>query len=59
MAGPPAPPQQTLYVPAPLLRAGRNEVLLLDLERRPTLFALAESPHFGRAAPAPPTTEGS
>src|SRR5690606_6182684 len=27
-------PQQTLYVPAPLLRAGRNEVLLLDLERR-------------------------
>ena len=59
MAGPPTPPQQTLYVPAPLLRAGRNEVLLLDLERRPTLFALAESHHFGRAAHAHPTTEES
>ena len=52
-------PQQTLYVPAPLLRAGRNEVLLLDLERRPTRFALAESHHFGRAAHAHPTTEES
>ncbi|MFE7606108.1 hypothetical protein ACFU1Q_13220 [Brachybacterium paraconglomeratum] len=52
-------PQQTLYVPAPLLRAGRNEVLLLDLERRPTGLALAESHHFGRAAHAHPTTEES
>ena len=41
-------PQQTLYVPAPLVRAGRNEVLLLDLERRPTRLALAEGHRFGR-----------
>ncbi|MDN5899477.1 MAG: beta-galactosidase [Brachybacterium sp.] len=33
-------PQQSLYVPAPLVRAGRNEVLLLDLEKRPTALAL-------------------
>lgn len=33
-------PQQSLYVPAPLVRAGRNEVLLLDLEKRPTGLAL-------------------
>ena len=33
-------PQQSLYVPAPLVRAGRNEVLLLDLEKRPTSLAL-------------------
>ena len=42
-------PQQTLYVPAPLVREGRNEVLLLDLERRPTGLALAEGHRFGRA----------
>ena len=39
-------PQQTLYVPAPLVRAGRNEVLLLDLEKRPTQLALAEGHIF-------------
>ncbi|MDN6302039.1 MAG: beta-galactosidase [Brachybacterium sp.] len=33
-------PQQSLYVPAPLVRAGRNEVLLLDLEKRPASLAL-------------------
>ncbi|MEE1650001.1 beta-galactosidase family protein [Brachybacterium sp. J144] len=52
-------PQQSLYVPAPLLRAGRNEVLLLDLERRPTRLALAESHHFERAAHTHPTTKES
>ena len=39
-------PQQTLYVPAPLVREGRNEVLLLDLEKRPTRLALAEEHIF-------------
>ncbi|MGP9538303.1 glycoside hydrolase family 35 protein [Brachybacterium sp. AOP43-C2-M15] len=39
-------PQQTLYVPSPLVRAGRNEVLLLDLERRPTRLRLAEEHLF-------------
>ncbi|MGP5638896.1 glycoside hydrolase family 35 protein [Brachybacterium tyrofermentans] len=41
-------PQQTLYVPAPLVREGRNEVLLLDLEKRPTRLALADEHVFGR-----------
>lgn len=41
-------PQLTLYVPAPLVREGRNEVLLLDLEKRPTHLALAEEHRFGR-----------
>lgn len=41
-------PQQTLYVPAPLVRAGRNEVLLLDLETLPERIALAEGHEFGR-----------
>src|SRR5699024_243295 len=33
-------PQQGLYVPAPLVREGRNEVLLLDLEKRPARLGL-------------------
>ncbi|MGP9682897.1 glycoside hydrolase family 35 protein [Brachybacterium sp. AOP3-A1-3] len=41
-------PQQTLYVPAPLVREGTNEVLLLDLEKRPMRLALAEEHVFGR-----------
>jgi beta-galactosidase len=41
-------PQQTLYVPAPLVREGRNEVLLLDLEKVPARLALAEAHRFGR-----------
>ena len=43
-------PQQTLYVPAPLVREGRNEVLLLDLEKIPARLALAEEHRFGRGA---------
>ncbi len=39
-------PQQTLYVPAPLVRAGRNEVLLLDLERVPQRLALTAEHRF-------------
>lgn len=42
-------PQQTLYVHAPLVREGRNEVLLLELEKHPTHLALAEEHRFGRA----------
>ncbi|MGO1200047.1 MAG: beta-galactosidase, partial [Dermabacteraceae bacterium] len=42
-------PQQTLYVPAPLVREGRNEVLLLDLEKVPSRLALAAEHSFGRA----------
>lgn len=43
-------PQQTLYVPAPLIRQGRNEVLLLDLDKVPTQLALAEEHRFGVSA---------
>ena len=39
-------PQQALYVPAPLVREGRNEVLLLDLEKQPTSLALTEGHIF-------------
>jgi beta-galactosidase len=39
-------PQQSLYVPAPWVREGRNEVLLLDLEAIPTRIALADGPQF-------------
>ena len=35
-------PQQSLYVPAPVIREGRNEVLLLDLEKQPERLALVE-----------------
>ena len=41
-------PQLSLYVPAPLVHEGRNEVLLLDLEKRPTRLALATEHLFGR-----------
>lgn len=41
-------PQLTLYVPAPLVREGRNEVLLLDLEKQPAQLALAAEHVFGR-----------
>ncbi|MCT2262001.1 beta-galactosidase [Brachybacterium muris] len=40
-------PQQSLYVPAPVIREGRNEVLLLDLEKQPTRLALVEEHIFG------------
>ncbi|GAB2541494.1 beta-galactosidase [Brachybacterium huguangmaarense] len=40
-------PQQTLYVPAPVLRAGRNEVTLLELERADVSLAIADGPVFG------------
>ncbi|MDF2989849.1 MAG: glycoside hydrolase family 35, partial [Microbacterium sp.] len=40
-------PQQTLYVPAPLLRAGRNELVVLDLEGRGTHLELREQPELG------------
>ncbi|MFC0672403.1 glycoside hydrolase family 35 protein [Brachybacterium hainanense] len=37
-------PQQALYVPAPVIREGENEVLLLELERIPASLALADGP---------------
>ena len=40
-------PQQSLYVPAPVIREGRNEVLLLDLEKQPERLALVEEHIFG------------
>lgn len=40
-------PQQTLYVPAPLLRAGVNEVVVLELEHRGDRIELRRSPELG------------
>jgi beta-galactosidase len=44
-------PQQTLYVPAPRLRAGRNELLLLELENR------GGAAHFGARPELGPTEQ--
>jgi beta-galactosidase len=40
-------PQHTLYVPAPLLRTGRNELVLLELEQRGAHLELRTSPELG------------
>ncbi|WZH35556.1 MAG: beta-galactosidase [Microbacterium enclense] len=40
-------PQQTLYVPAPLLRAGENTVVVLELERRGTSIDLRDRAELG------------
>ena len=42
-------PQQSLYVPAPVVTAGRNEVLLLELEQVPERLGLVERMQFGGA----------
>ncbi|UEJ81897.1 beta-galactosidase [Brachybacterium halotolerans subsp. kimchii] len=39
-------PQQSLYVPSPWIREGRNEVLLLDLDRVPSRLGLVDRPLF-------------
>jgi beta-galactosidase len=39
-------PQQSLYVPSPWLRPGRNEVVLLELERIPASLALSDGHVF-------------
>lgn len=40
-------PQETLYIPAPLLRAGRNTVTVLELERRGTVIELRDRSSLG------------
>ncbi|MGW0202946.1 hypothetical protein [Nonomuraea sp. NPDC003201] len=40
-------PQVTLYCPAPLLRAGRNAVTVLELERLGTTLELRDRPELG------------
>lgn len=40
-------PQQTLYVPAPLLRPGANTVVVLELERRGTRIELRDRAELG------------
>ncbi|GAA1818767.1 beta-galactosidase family protein [Agromyces neolithicus] len=42
-----AGPQVTLYAPAPLWRAGRNEVRVLDLDRLGTGVEVRQRPEFG------------
>ena len=42
-------PQQTLYVPAPVLRAGANEIVVLDLEQAAELVArFVAQPELGQ-----------
>lgn len=40
-------PQVTLYAPAPLWRAGRNEVVVLDTDRLGATVEIREEPDFG------------
>lgn len=40
-------PQKTLYIPEPLLRPGRNEILILELERRGDHVELRDHPSLG------------
>lgn len=42
-------PQRTLYVPAPLWRAGDNDIVVLELERGGTEIALLDGPELGPA----------
>jgi len=42
-------PQETFYAPAPLWRAGRNEVRVMDLERVPTTLEVRDVPSLGEA----------
>ncbi|MFD5213849.1 beta-galactosidase family protein [Microbacterium sp. NPDC058345] len=40
-------PQVTLYAPAPLWRAGRNEIMVLDTDRLGATVEICEQPDFG------------
>ena len=40
-------PQVTLYLPAPLLRAGANQITVLELERRGEQLELRDLPELG------------
>ena len=40
-------PQKRLYIPAPLLRAGRNELLIVETEGRFGGVELADAPELG------------
>ena len=40
-------PQKRLYIPAPLLRAGRNELLIVETEGRFGTVALMDEPELG------------
>ncbi|WP_026531013.1 glycoside hydrolase family 35 protein [Haematomicrobium sanguinis] len=44
-------PQKTLYVPAPLLRAGDNTVTVLELEARGDKLTVEDGPDYGPTTP--------
>ncbi|WP_420114474.1 beta-galactosidase [Pseudactinotalea sp.] len=48
-------PQRTLYVPAPVLRAGENEIVVLELDARPELpvVAFVDDLDLGESEAAP------
>jgi len=41
-------PQETLYIPSPLLRAGENSLVVLDLAEAPVVAELRDEPTLGR-----------
>uniref|UniRef100_UPI003662939F glycoside hydrolase family 35 protein n=1 Tax=Kitasatospora sp. NPDC059747 TaxID=3346930 RepID=UPI003662939F len=46
-------PQRTLYAPAPLWRPGRNELLVLELDRHGEALEVRDHPDLGPTAQAP------
>ncbi|MFF0413093.1 beta-galactosidase family protein [Kitasatospora sp. NPDC004745] len=46
-------PQRTLYAPAPLWRAGGNELVVLELDRPGSAVELRDAPDLGPTAAAP------
>lgn len=52
-------PQQTLYAPAPIVRAGANSVVVLELDRRGTRLELRAEPELGPARDFVETFDGA
>ncbi|MFJ2864278.1 hypothetical protein [Kitasatospora sp. NPDC087314] len=48
-----AGPQRTLYAPAPLWRAGANDLVVLELDRHGEAVELRDRPDLGPTASAP------
>jgi beta-galactosidase len=41
-------PQQTLYVPAPVLKAGKNEIIVFELEQPSLQLKFVDKPNLGK-----------
>ena len=40
-------PQQTLYIPAPLLKTGKNDILVFELHSSTGMVEFVDTPHLG------------